>query len=268
MTNQTKIKSVKGIILKSVKPPIAVGLEYQRHLVRMVRQLNKAVYQAISKTYAEFESDIALDASPVFQIEIALKKVFERYTSLFKKTGQSLAERFIGSVDKHDFRHMQKELAQHAITIRPDANYIGALNINKALIADNVNLITDLSEKQYQQIHGDLMRSIAKGGDLSEMEANLRKRGIQTEKRARRIAKDQLFKATGAIDNQRRLSNGITKSIWRHSRGDKQPRQSHLAADGRIYDNSKGCLIDKEYIYPGEKVNCTCYSDAYIPLDD
>lgn len=268
MTSQKKIKSGNGIALKPFKAPIAVGLEYQRHLIKMVRELNKAVYKVLSSTYAEFESQIAKDANPVTQLDFAMKKVFDKYTAIFKKTGQSLAENFVGTIDKYNFRHLKNQLRALSITIRPDNNYIGALNVNKALISENVDLITNLSQKQYEQIHGDIMRSIAKGGDLQEMEANLRKRGIQTEKRARLIARDQLFKATGAIDNQRKLDNGITHSIWKHSHGDKIPRRSHLAADGKVFDNRKGCLIDGEYILPAEKINCTCYAVPYIQLEE
>lgn len=268
MMIQTKTKSGNGIALKPFKAPVAVGLEYQRHLVKMVQELNKAVYKALSSTYAEFESQIAKDANPVIQLNFTMKKVFDKYTAIFKKRGQSLADRFISTIDKYNYRHFEQQLRTLAITIKPDNNYIGALNVNKALISDNVDLITNLSEKQQEQIHGDIMRSIAKGGNLQEMEANLRKRGIQTEKRARRIARDQLFKATGAIDNQRKLDNGITHSIWKHSHGDKIPRRSHLAADGKVFDNRKGCLIDGEYIYAGQLVNCTCYAIPYIKLEE
>ena len=266
MVQTMKTQSVNGIALAPVKAPIAIGLEYQRALVKLVKRLNKEVYNALSSEYADFESVITQDASPVFQIEMRMKKIFERYTALFNKTGQSLAERFVSSINRSNFNHFKREFTKQSLTIRPDDNYIGALNVNKALIADNVNLITNLSEKQYEQIHGDLMRSIANGGDLQQIEKDLRKRGIQTEKRARLIARDQLFKANSAINNQRMKTNGITKAIWRHSRGDKVPRRSHLAADGKVYETAKGCLIDGEYIYPADKVNCTCFCQPFIEL--
>lgn len=253
-------------MLAPVKPPIAIGLEYQRELLKLVRKLNKEIYDVLSNKYSDMENVIAKDENPVFQMEVKMKQIFERYSALFKKTGQSLAEKFIHAIDRFDYRHMKKELAKHSLTIRPDANYIGALNVNKALIADNVSLIVGLSEKQYQQIHGDIMRSIANGGDLQQIEKDLRKRGIQTEKRAKFIARDQLFKATGAIDNQRMLDNGITKAIWKHSHGDKVPRPSHLAADGKVFDTAKGCLIDGKYIYPKQEINCTCYAVPFIEI--
>ena len=31
-----------------------------------------------------------------------------------------------------------------------------------------------------------------------------------------------------------------------------------MEADGRLFDISKGCLIDGEYIFPGELINCAC----------
>ena len=259
------------IELAPIKAPITIGLEYQRKLVAAVDKMNKDLLKSLIDCYSNFESVIAKDASPVYQLQRVLKSKLNRYQTYFSRLAEKASESFISQIDKNDFRHLRNEFAKHSIKIRPDNNYIGAVNINKALIADNVDLITNIPVKVSQQIHGDLMRSIVNGGSLKDIESDLLKRGIQTTKRARFIARDQLFKATGAINNQRMIDNGITKAVWKHSHGDKFPRRNHQEANGRIYETAKGCPIKNEkgiieFIRPGEKIGCTCYSTPYIEI--
>ena len=62
----------------------------------------------------------------------------------------------------------------------------------------------------------------------------------------------------------RRKELGIKRAIWRHSSAAKEPRQSHVKANGKMFDVDKGMLIDGEYILPGMKINCGCTSRAVI----
>ena len=51
---------------------------------------------------------------------------------------------------------------------------------------------------------------------------------------------------------------GVKYARWVYTYRSETPRESHVEADGRLFDISKGCLIDGEYILPGEKINCKC----------
>lgn len=261
------------IELDPVRPPIAVGLEYQRKLFKLTRALKKDV-EAIIKdksldTSNNFENKsvmslIAMDESPFFMMQNKLKVVFEKYKKIFNGVSLKWASKFIDDVDAFDDRHVQKAIAAKALRIQPDEGYIGIVNAKKDLIADNVALISSLPDEYYSKISDDITKTIAKGGNLKTMKDKLLERGIQTEGRAKRIARDQLFKATGIIDNERMVKNGIYKAKWKHSHGDKVPRKSHLEADGKIFDTNTGCLIDGEFILPKEKIGCTCFSVPVI----
>ncbi len=109
------------------------------------------------------------------------------------------------------------------------------------------------------------MRSVQTGRDLGQLRSDILARYDVTKKRAALIARDQNNKATAVMEKARRISIGITQAKWAHSRGGKEPRASHVAANGKIYDVAKGCLIDGKYIMPGEEINCRCVSHAVIP---
>lgn len=269
-TTQDKKRYIE---LDPVRPPVAIGLEYQRKLSKLTRALKKDVDAIITDKSLDAENNfenkplirlIAMDESPFFMMQNKLKLVFEKYKKIFNGVSLKWASKFIDDVDAFDDRHVKKMIASKALNIQPDEGYIGIVNTKKDLIADNVALISSLPDEYYSKITEDMTKTIAKGGNLKTMKDKLLERGIQTEERAKRIARDQLFKATGIIDNERMIKNGIYKARWKHSHGDKIPRKSHLEADGQIFDTSTGCLIDGEFILPKEKIGCTCFSIPVI----
>ncbi|ELZ1101181.1 TPA: phage head morphogenesis protein, partial [Escherichia coli] len=84
-------------------------------------------------------------------------------------------------------------------------------------------------------------------------------------RRAETIARDQNNKATAVIQSERQKKLGITKGIWRHSHAGKQPRPSHVKADGKEFDLDKGLYLDGEWVLPGEAINCRCTWSPVIP---
>ncbi|HHN9167526.1 TPA: phage head morphogenesis protein, partial [Escherichia coli] len=45
----------------------------------------------------------------------------------------------------------------------------------------------------------------------------------------------------------------------------KQPRPSHVKADGKEFDLDKGLYLDGEWVLPGEAINCRCTWSPVIP---
>ncbi|MNL73442.1 Phage Mu protein F like protein [compost metagenome] len=93
----------------------------------------------------------------------------------------------------------------------------------------------------------------------------MEKRYAVTKRRAALIARDQNNKATAAITRVRQQGLGIKQAKWMHSRGGKKPRQSHVEANGQLYDVDKGMYIDGAWIRPGELINCRCVAQSVIP---
>ncbi len=269
------------IRLKPIKASQSIALEYQRKLLMLVDKMNDYVSKEINKEYITQKKLIAMDETPVTQFSFVLKRIFARMQKRFDEYSNKFSVDFVNNVSD-DTKIKLMNQAQDLITIRPDRFYIGVLNSKKALINENVALIKNLPEKMYQQIYGDVMRAFAKGNNLSDVKSNLYKAGLpplrdiqysikerarQVEKRAKLITRDQFFKATGIINNQRMADAGITKAEWMHSSAGKVPRPDHVKANGKIFDTAKGCLIDGEYILPGEKINCRCVAIPIIELN-
>jgi SPP1 gp7 family putative phage head morphogenesis protein len=109
------------------------------------------------------------------------------------------------------------------------------------------------------------MRSVARGRDLSYLTDELQKRYGITRRRAALIARDQNNKATSVMQAARQQSLGITQGIWKHSHAGKEPRPSHVKADGKVFELSKGMYLDGKWVMPGEEINCRCTWSPVIP---
>ncbi|WP_413194559.1 phage minor head protein [Pararobbsia alpina] len=142
-------------------------------------------------------------------------------------------------------------------------------NVLQASVAENVSLIKSIQEQYFTQVEGLVMRSITAGRDLKTLTDELEQRYCIARRRAKFIANDQNNKATAQMARVRQQSLGCKKARWRHTGGGKHPRESHVAADGKIFDLNKGLYIDGKWIFPGELPNCGCIGEPIIPgVDD
>lgn len=236
----------------------AARIEYQNKLMHVMQRMNTEIYMAVYKSYQQNESEIAMDASPATEINKIIDKIIKKYAKIFDTNALAWATKFVTDIDKFSKRDIQRKLAEKAITIQMDTRTRELLNKQRAAVLENVQLITNITQQQQTQIQGDVMRAMERGRDLKYLEEQLKKRGIQGEKRIKFIALDQLDKVTSTLNTQRSIDAGFDEGIWLHSHAGKQPRPDHVAANGKRYKLAEGCLISGEYIYPGELPNCRC----------
>lgn len=258
----------KAVTLKPVRPNVGVELAYQRALLALVDDMNKSVLYWIGATYNANPTALAQDAAPVEELRKAMKKLARRWIRNFDEAAQKIADAFATQSTAQAERSMAKALkdAGFAVPFKPTAAMKDAFD---SVVVENVALIKSIPSQQFTAIEGAVMRSVQAGRDLKTLREELLALGAKSKNRAALIARDQSSKATAVMSKARRLSLGLTKAKWRHSRGGVHPRKSHVEADGTVYDIAVGCLIDGEYIMPGEKINCRCTSSVVIPgIDD
>lgn len=123
----------------------------------------------------------------------------------------------------------------------------------------------EIPEHYHTQVETMVMQSVSRGRDLGYLTDELVKRYGITRRRAETIARDQNAKATSVIQSVRQRNLGITHGIWRHSHAGKVPRQSHVKADGKKFELSKGLMIDGKLTFPGQEINCRCTWSIVLP---
>ncbi|NCH76693.1 phage minor head protein [Cronobacter sakazakii] len=216
-------------------------------------------------------ADMAMDANPVSLVRNALRSLASKWLDRFIRQSlplsESVTEKTVEAVDRGIISSARKD----GMTIQmqwTDA----MLQKQEAIIAENVSLIRSIPEKYFTEVEGMVYRAVAKGGDRKQLADEIerefgRRHGI-TRRRAEFIARDQVRKATSALSAARQQAAGITEGEWVHSGGGNKPRHSHVKAgkERKRFKLSEGCLIDGEYIMPGELPNCGCTWKPVLPF--
>lgn len=226
--------------------------------------MQKSVVYWLSANYKASGAAVVMDASPAVFMRDAMRKLARRWTKSFDSIAQKLSERFAGDTLKNAdvSLHNALDTAGFTVEFKMTAPMNNAL---QATITENVGMIRSIPEKYFTQVEGLVMRSVARGRDLSYLTDELEKRYGITRRRAARIARDQNNKATSVMQAARQQSLGITEGIWRHSHAGKKPRPSHVKADGQRFDLSKGLFLDGKWVMPGEEIECKCTWSPVIP---
>ncbi len=226
--------------------------------------MQKSVVYWLSANYKASGAAVAMDASPAVFMRDAMRKLARRWTKAFDSIAHKLSERFAGdTLENADVSlHNALDAAGFTVEFKMTAPMNNAL---QATISENVGLIRSIPEKYFTEVEGLVMRSVARGRDLSYLTDELEKRYGITRRRAAVIARDQNNKATSVMQAARQQSLGITEGIWRHSHAGKEPRPSHVKADGQRFDLSKGLYLDGKWVMPGEEINCRCTWSPVIP---
>lgn len=226
--------------------------------------MQKSVVYWLTANYKASGAAVAMDASPAVFMRDAMRKLARRWTKSFDDIAKKLASRFAGDAMNNSDVSLRNALDTAGFTVefKMTAPMNNAL---QATITENVGLIRSIPEKYFTEVEGMVMRSVARGRDLGTLTDDLQKRYGITRRRAALIARDQNNKATSVMQAARQKSLGITQGIWRHSHAGKEPRPSHVKADGKMFDIDKGMYLDGKLVMPGEEINCRCTWSPVIP---
>lgn len=269
----------KDIVLKPVRANAGIEAQYQKQLQKWVDAMHKSLAYWITAQYrANPPPSLAQDAgmesfrdgSPANAMRRAVHRMSRRWLKAFDKGSEELARHFVDKAASTTDLQLRTILKNAGFTVQfkttADVN-----NAMQAAIGENVGLIRSIAQQHLGEVEGLVMRSMQQGRNLGQLTEDLANRYEITKRRAAFIAKDQANKMTAVINRTRQNELGITQARWKHSGAGKHPRLSHLAAGrdesgkGKLYDVSKGCLIDGEYIWPGQLPNCRCTSQSVIP---
>lgn len=264
---------------RATVPNKGLEMAYRRRLIAMIDDMQRSVVWWIGATYKsrlpEIVQDAALprwrfwlnytfDASPSRDLERELKKVMRRWEKEFSDMAAALARRMVERSDNYTTRSMLAALRDSGITVRM-RNTRAVNDVLQSLIIEQTNLVKSIPQQYMTEVQGLVMRSVREGRDMGFLTENLQERYGITRRRAITISRDQTNKATENISRVRNKALGITHGIWMHRSGSKKPRKSHVEASGKVFPLDTGLLVDGEYIFPGQKINCHCTYRPVIP---
>ena len=265
---QLRAPSRKPVVLAPVHPNAGLTVAYQKRIDALVDAMQKSLVYWLTAAYRATPPELAQDASPAATLRAAMGKLSRYWQRRFDDAAPELAKWFSENSLRRADGSLRDILKRAGFTVQFNLSR-EANDVLQATVGEQVKLISNIASEHLADIEGLVMRSVASGRDLSYLSEKLTERYGITKRRAALIARTENNKCTANITRVRQQSLGIKTAKWLHSHGGKEPRKSHQDADGKVFDVANGMLIDGEYIWPGQLINCRCVSRSVIPgLED
>ena len=246
-------------------PSLTLKVDYEKALKELLSDMyfdsRELLAKQIIKALNE-RNEYTADASPLDKLQQIINKLRAVYEKKYGALSQKFPSELTEKIETDVSRRLKNQLIKQ-ISIKYRFNP-AMEEVLRAAAKENVSLIKSIPERYFRRLEYDVMSTVRNGENKTALYEKLQNNYHTTRNRAYLIADDQINKITEQIERTRKIELGLNKAIWRHSGIPKVPRQSHKAADGKIYDIRKGCYIDREYIQPKEKINCNCFSQTVI----
>lgn len=249
-----------------VRASAAVKQKYFKRLMSLIDEMNASVMWHLGAEYRRNEDVITASDSASSNIEDTLKELIKKWSKRFDEAAEDIAKDFVKSAVNHSTNNLKALLKKAGWTTNLKLSR-HAQDKLKAIVIENINLIKSIEKEYFTQLTTITMESITRGRDLAYLKDEIKKRYGVVERRAALIARDQNNKATSIITHTEYEELGITEAIWKHNPGSREPRHEHVMANNKVYDISKGMYFEsiKDYVFPGEEINCGCTSEPIIP---
>ena len=242
-----------------------VEARYRKALEGLIKEMSNSAEYWLAAQYRQAPPEIAEDALPAAEMAARVREVSKRWIARFNDMADDIAKRFTAGSIKATDNSFQNALKDAGWAV--DFKMTRAMqDVAKASVVENVALIKSIPQQYFTEVEGIVMRGYSRGRDLQEITTELQSRYGVTKRRAALIARDQSNRLTASTTQARRLELGIKQAEWQHSHAGKEPRKSHVAANGKVFEIEKGCYIDGEWILPGTKINCRCVSKSVLPF--
>lgn len=255
MTRRKLVSTTKKAVkLDAIHPNEGVEAAYRKKLQELAAEMSKSFIYWTRAAWKKGPPVMAQDGA-IVDLRKAMQRLAKHWQSRFDSLSDDLAEVFVSGATATTDAAMMASLKRAGFTVNFQTTQ-AAREGYQAVLRENVSLIRSISSEYLTQVQGDVWRSVSQGYDLEKLTNKLQESYGVTHRRAAFIARDQSNKAKAVIENVRRQELGITTAIWQHSGAGKEPRPSHVAANGKVFELAKGMFLDDEWVLPGQAINC------------
>lgn len=194
----------------------------------------------------------------------ALGDRLRKYAELIAPWAKSVAERMVADVSRRDREVWRSRSAEMGRLLRQEIETAPTGEAMRALLAEQVGLITSLPTEAAQRVHKLTLEGVTNSTRASEVAKEIMRTGGVTRSRANTIARTEVSRVATTLTQVRAEHVGSTSYIWRTAH-DSDVRPSHRAMEGRAVEWSKPPTLDGLTGHAGALPNCRCYCEPIIP---
>lgn len=250
------------------------AMRYQKRLDALIEPMIAETEKQLTALFRgdAAEKHFAQDESVASQARIITNGLQRKFQQLFNSKANGLADIMVNeskAVSKSSLHMSLKEMSG-GLSLKTNIMTNKLEDVMIAATAENAALIKTIPQEYLGKVQGAVMRSIGTGKGLADLVPALEKYKMITKRRAKMIAYDQTRKTFNMVNKARMQNIGIKKAEWIHSGGSNDPRETHKAMNGKIFNIDEGMYDSQvqEYIQPGQLVSCRCSYRPIIEFDE
>ena len=194
-------------------------------------------------------------------------EALERYSEIITPWATKVAENFTADIVRKNDEQWRKHSKTISRELRNLVNSAPPGQVMKSIDAEQVKYIKSLPPEAADRVYDIQNRAIeavVTGGIAEHFAKEIAASGDIAKSRADLIARTELGRATGALDQARALSIGSNGYIWRTAE-DGDVRHSHQEMEGKFVEWGKPPTLDGMTGHAGELPNCRCYKEIVFP---
>lgn len=132
-------------------------------------------------------------------------------------------------------------------------------------VQENVALIKSIPEEYFRGVERKVFKAAREGVRVETLARQLRSSVDMPRNRARLIARDQIGKLYGQLNETRQQSVGIKTYVWRTMQ-DERVRAEHKKLDGKVYSWKNAPVTNKRgtHNHPGGDYQCRCTAEPNL----
>ncbi|EEV9968815.1 TPA: phage head morphogenesis protein [Escherichia coli] len=191
----------------------------------------------------------------------------ERYSEIITPWATKVAENFTADIVRKNDEQWRKHSKTISRELRNLVNSSPPGQVMKSIVAEQVKYIKSLpleAADRVYDIQNRAIEAVVTGGRAEHFAKEIAASGDIAKSRADLIARTELGRATGALDQARALSIGSNGYIWRTAE-DGDVRHSHQEMEGKFVEWGKPPTLDGMTGHAGELPNCRCYKEIVFP---
>jgi SPP1 gp7 family putative phage head morphogenesis protein len=240
--------------------PTTIQLDYYRAIEPIVTRayalVVRDVYPLVQRTIAERTDSARHDAT---DINAAIDKAAREFTDLLRpKQLEDVVKQFGTATSTFQKEQLNRQI-RAAMGVDLSTMEPNVLRLIDDFTADNVSLIKSVPSRFFSDIEKQVTSGVRSGQRWEDLARDLEAKHGVAKDRAKVIARDQVGKFYGELNQRRQENLGITGYTWRTS-NDNRVREDHELREGVRFEWSDPPPDG----HPGEPVLCRCYAEPDV----
>lgn len=244
----------------------------------MTKDVNSTLMPMLDTRKAEKLVEYATDASITETVEQKIAMLRRRWDKRFAKLSDTFTSRLVTYSKSATARGINRTLKESGLkqSIKVKSMSQRTRDILNAASAESTKMIKTISTNYMDSASSALNYSVTQqSANLKELKGffdSSMKTMYRTHKnKAKNLALDQTKNIFNSLTYERMRDASMTKYIWRHTSGSKEPRHYHkFVLNGQRFDINEPPIIDEKTGQrgnAGQTYNCSCYPEIIVDFE-